>query len=137
MQTILSDKNCERQAHLIFYAFLSLDLNEIAPLKLSVFKDVGLSDDADDETVWRFCQKNKYLLLTGNRRAVDGDISLEITTRRLLQETSLPVLTIGNLDRTLHDRSYCEQCANRLAEIVFDLDEKYLGITRLYLPNSG
>jgi len=101
-----------------------------------MFKDVGLSDDADDETVWQFCQKHKYLLITGNRRTVDGHISLEITIRRLRQETSLPVLTIGNLDRTLHDRSYCEQCAQRLAEIVFDLEEKYLGVTRLYLPDS-
>ena len=102
-----------------------------------MFRDVGLPDDADDETVWRFCQENGYLLLTGNRRTVDGEVSLELSIRRLLTATSLPVLTIGDLDRVLHDGNYCERCAERLAEIVFELEERYLGVTRLYLPGSG
>jgi hypothetical protein len=44
-----------------------------------------------------------------------------------------PVLTIGDLNRVLHDRDYCERCAERLAEIVLDL-VALRGVTRLYLP---
>ena len=89
--------------------------------------------DTNDETVWRFCQEKGYLLLTGNRSAKDGSISLELTVRRLVTKTSLPVLTIGDLERVLDDRQYCERCAERLAEIVLDLEERHLGVTRLYL----
>lgn len=83
--------------------------------------------------MWRFCQDNGYLLLTGNRTAKDGQRSLEFTVRRLVTDTSLPVITIGDLDRILVDRGYCERCAEQLAEIVMDLEERYLGVTRLYL----
>jgi len=83
--------------------------------------------------VWRFCQEHGYLLLTGNRTTKDGQQSLELTVRRLITPTSLPVITIGNLQRILSDRKYCERCAERLAEIVLDLEERHLGVTRLYL----
>lgn len=71
--------------------------------------------------------------LTGNRTTKDGQQSLELTVRRLITPTSLPVITIGNLQRILSDRKYCERCAERLAEIVLDLEERHLGVTRLYL----
>lgn len=70
--------------------------------------------------------------MTGNRTTKDGVESLELTVRRLVTSTTLPVLTIGNLNRILYDRNYCERCAERLAEIVMDV-EIYRGITRLYL----
>ena len=114
MQRILSDKNCERHARTILYAFLNLGYGDIVSIELSMFSDVGLPNNADDEEVWKFCQKNGYLLLTGNRRTVDGDASLELAARRLFTETSLPILTIGDLDRVLLDRKYCEQCATDL-----------------------
>jgi hypothetical protein len=42
------------------------------------------------------------------------------------------VVTIADLDRMI-EKTYREQCATRLAEIVFDLDD-YLGAGRLYIP---
>jgi len=56
-----------------------------------------------------------------------------MSVRRLLTPDSLPVLTIGNLQRVLADPTYRRACAERLAEIVDEL-HKYRGVTRLYLP---
>ena len=46
--------------------------------------------------------------------------------------TSLPVLTIGSLDR-FSDREYREQCAVRLVDILLDL-ENYRGVGRIFIP---
>ena len=133
MQIILSDHNCEGQAQQIIFALNRIGLAALTPVQLLLFQDVGLPFNAADEMVWQLCQEQGYLLMTGNRRTVDGDESLESTIRRLYTPTILPVLTIGDLNRVLSDRNYCEQCAERLAEIVFD-SEILRGVTRLYLP---
>ena len=133
VQIILSDENCYGQARAVFHVLERLNYVELLSLELKTFKEVGLLEGSEDEMVWRFCQENGYLLLTGNRTTKDGKVSLELTIRRLVTSTSLPVLTIGDLDRVLKDGEYCERCAERLGEIVFDLEERYLGITRLYL----
>ncbi len=134
MQVVLSDHNCEGQAKAIFdlltYRRVWL---ELVPMELVWFRDVHLAATADDEIVWRFCQEHQYILLTGNRRTDDGEKSLEAIMQRLNRSTSLPILTIGNLKRVNVDLSYRERCAERLAEIVYDL-ERYRGSGRLYLP---
>lgn len=130
---ILSDENCGGHAREIFHALKRLGYLEWISMELKLFEDVGLPMNADDETAWRFCQEQGYILLTGNRTAKHGQESLEMTIRRLVTATSLPVVTIGDLERVLKDKTYCERCAHRLAEITFDLEERYLGITRLYL----
>lgn len=130
---ILSDEHCGKHAENIYHALERLGYVELLFLEFKVFREVGLEQGATDETVWRFCQENGYLLLTGNRTAKDGQRSLEFTVRRLVTDISLPVITIGDLDRILVDRGYCERCAEQLAEIVMDLEERYRGVTRLYL----
>ena len=131
-QVILSDENCGGHAVAIFHALQRLGYVELLALSLKTLNDVGLKRNVDDETVWRFCQEHGYLLLTGNRTTKDGTESLELTVRHLVRPTSLPVLTIGDLNRVLSNRKYCQRCAEQLAEIVLDL-ENYRGITRLYL----
>ena len=133
MQIILSDHNCEGHARAIFDMLKYEGYLEWIPMELKWVEDVGLSPSTGDETVWRFCQEHGYLLLTGNRSGDDGDLSLELITRRLVTSESLPVLTIGK-NKVLRRPDYCRRCAERLAEIVFEL-EKYRGITRLYLPS--
>lgn len=134
MQIILSDHNCEGHAEAIFNVLRYDELwLELVPMELIWFQHVDLSDRANDETVWRLCQEKGYLLLTGNRTADDGNRSLEMSIRRLVTPDSLPVLTIGNLQRVLTDPTYCRACAEQLAEIVDEL-HKYRGVTRLYLP---
>ncbi len=133
MQQILSDHNCERHAQEIFYALQRLGYDALIPMTLNIFPDVNLPYSARDETVWRLCQEKGFLLLTGNRRIADEEDSLELTIRRLYAPNILPVLTIGDINRVLYDRNYCERCAIRLTEIVLDLDT-LRGVTRLYLP---
>ena len=134
MQTILSDHNCEGHAKAIFDVLLYDNTwLELLPMQLKWFQQIGLSNNATDEEVWRLCQARGYLLLTGNRTADDGEASLELSVRRLITPDSLPVLTIGNLRRVNADPAYCRACAERLAEIVDEL-HKYRGVTRLFIP---
>jgi hypothetical protein len=95
------------------------------------FSEVGLPFDSDDRTVWRFVQAQRRLLLTDNR-SMKGADSLEQTIREEHTPTSLPVITIGSLDR-LDEQTYCERCITRLVEIAVDL-AAYTGITRLFIP---
>ncbi|NER48310.1 MAG: ACP S-malonyltransferase [Symploca sp. SIO1A3] len=105
-----------------------LDLLSISFVTL---KEAGLAADSDDRTIWRFAQSNRMLLLTANRNA-KGENSLEQTIREESTSKSLPVITIGNLNR-LVEREYREQCSVRLADIVLSI-ENYLGVSRLFIP---
>lgn len=87
--------------------------------------------DSSDREVWRFAQKNQLILLTGNRNN-EGEDSLEQTIRDENKSTSLPVITIGALDR-MEERTYREECAERLVDIILNL-EGYLGLGRIYIP---
>lgn len=69
--------------------------------------------------------------MTGNRNN-EGIDSLEQTIRDENKPTSLPVITIGALDR-MEERTYREECAEKLVEIVLNL-ESYLGLGRIYIP---
>jgi len=93
--------------------------------------NVGLPFDSSDREVWRFAQANGMILLTNNRN-MDNKDSLEQTLRDENALTSLPVLTIANVDR-LSERLYRERCATQIIEIVIDLHEN-LGRSRIYIP---
>ncbi len=134
MQIVLSDHNCEGQAKAI-YDVLRYDGTwlELSPIKLFLFDDVDLPISADDEQVWQLCQDRQYLLLTGNRTNKDQEKSLESTIRRFFTPNSLPVITIGNLKRVIPNQVYRTRCAERLAEIVYDLDN-FRGTMRIFIP---
>jgi hypothetical protein len=104
---------------------------DLLSIRFMLLKEAGLDADSDDRTIWRFVQSNQMLLLTANRNA-KGEDSLEQTIRKEGTSTSLPVITIGNLDR-LVEREYREQCSARLADIVLSI-ENYLGVSRLFIP---
>ena len=46
---------------------------------------------------------------------------------------SLPVITVSNGDRLLHDSDYRDRCVESLIEIVLDIDT-YLGARRIFIP---
>lgn len=131
MTTILVDHNMEGDAALLWGAIVKDGWPEIVPLQIVTFGDVNLPVDSDDRTVWRFAQAQRMPLLTDNRN-MKGDDSLEQTIREEPTADSLPVVTIGSLDR-MEESDYRQQCANRLIEIVVDLDH-YLGYSRLFIP---
>lgn len=133
MPTILSDHNCEKHAQYVFFSLIKLRFVELLDLRLLRFRDVNLPVEADDKTVWQYCQDNGYYLLTGNRSTKDDADSLHEILNRFAGPSALPVLTFGNLERVLNDEFYCEACAEALAEIILD-DGLYIGTPRLYIP---
>lgn len=104
---------------------------KLLDIPMLTFNDVGLAIDSSDRAVWRFAQEKQLILLTGNRNSENED-SLERTIREENTPASLPVITIGVVSR-MEERAYREQCAERLVEIVLNL-ENYLGIGRIYIP---
>lgn len=80
---------------------------------------------------WIPAQAQGVILLTHNRNMKDED-SLEQTLREENTSTSLPVITVGRVER-LRERTYRERCAVRLVEIVLEIVQ-YLGAGRLFIP---
>jgi hypothetical protein len=88
--------------------------------------------ESNDREVWRFAQANHMILLTANRNMED-ETSLEQTLRDENTMTSLPVLTVGNQERILYEIPYRERCAERLVDVMLDL-ENYIGVGRVFIP---
>ena len=103
-------------------------------LELSVvsFPALGLSYNAPDTLIWRTCQREELVLITGNRND-EGAESLEATIRNENQPDSLPVITIADQDRVLQDRLYAERVAESLLDYLLRIDE-VRGAGRLYVP---
>ena len=128
---ILIDHNIEGQAVRLWDTLQAEGWLELFQVEMVMFVDVGLAIDSSDREVWRFAQANQLILLTANRNMEDED-SLEQTMREENTETSLPVLTVGKVER-LEERVYRERCAEKLLEIVLYLDN-YLGTARIFIP---
>lgn len=95
------------------------------------FDEAELPINSSDRVVWRFAQENQMILLTANR-SMKGEDSLEQVLREECLPTSMPVVTLANVDRIV-EREYREECVDRLIEIALYL-ENYLGISRLFIP---
>ena len=104
---------------------------DLLSIRFVTLKGAGLAADTSDRIIWQFAQSNQMLLLTANRNA-KGQDSLEQTIREEGTSTSMPVLTVGSLDR-LVEREYREQCSARIADIVLYI-ENYLGVSRIFIP---
>ena len=128
---VLLDHHMKKQGILLWATMGSEGWLKLLDIPMLTFTDVGLSTDGSDRDVWRFAQKQQLILLTGNRNK-DGEDSLEQTIRNENTPTSLPVITVSVVDR-LEEHIYREQCAERLAEIVLDI-ENNLGVGRIYIP---
>ena len=81
-------------------------------LRVVSFADLGLAANAPDALVGQRCQDEELVLLTGNRNN-DGPDSLEATIRALNTATSLPVFTIGTVNRVLQEKAYAERVVER------------------------
>ena len=131
MTTVLVDHDIEGHAALLIGALTADGWLDLVPLRLVTLADIGLPVDSPDRAVWRVAQRQGMLLLTGNRNMRGAD-SLELTIREETTPTSLPVLTVGNV-RRLADRAYRRRCAERLVELVMELDQR-LGEGRIFIP---
>ena len=101
-------------------------------LRRATFSELNLAAETPDDELWQFCQENKLLLITANRRDKSDD-SLESTIRQFNTEDCLPVLTLANSERVLLDRDYAETVVERLLETLVDINV-LRGTGRLYLP---
>jgi predicted nuclease of predicted toxin-antitoxin system len=129
--TFLVDYNLDGYA-LVFLGILTkLGWLEILSVQFVTFREAGLSVESSDRRVWRYARENQMMILTANRN-MKGEDSLEQVMREENTADSLPVLTIGNLDR-LDEFDYRERCVERLIEIVLDIDN-YMGAGRLFIP---
>jgi predicted nuclease of predicted toxin-antitoxin system len=127
----LIDHNLKGQAVLIWGIIAAEGWLDLVSIRFITFEEVGMPIDSSDCAVWQFAQDNQMILITANRN-MKGTDSLEQTIREENTADSLPIVTIGNLDR-LDERNYRERCAARLIEIVLDI-ENYMGVGRLFIP---
>ena len=128
---VLLDHHMKKQGILLWSAMENEGWLNLLEMPMLTFTDVGLPIDSSDREVWRFAQGRQLILLTGNRNN-NGEDSLAQTIQDENKSNSLPVITIGALDR-MKERPYREQCAERLVEIILDI-ENYLGAGRIYIP---
>lgn len=131
MIKILADHDIEGYAVTLLGTLAAEGWLELIPLEMVTFDDVGLPIDSTDREVWRFAQANEMILITNNRN-MRGEDSLEQTLREENKITSLPILTISNVQR-IAEKRYRERCAAQILEIVLDLD-KNMGRSRIYIP---
>jgi hypothetical protein len=135
MRGILADINVGKQRRAILAIWASepwRDLWNNLGLSVLSFAAVGLAYDSPDTVIWRTCQREQLVLITGNRND-DGPDSLEAVIRDESQPDSLPVITLANPNRVLQDRLYAEKVAARLLEYLMRIDE-LRGAGRLYVP---
>jgi hypothetical protein len=134
MPSILADGNVEGHLKVLVRVLENTAWREIwASLDVGVvtFDQLGMARDVSDRILWRACQQQNVVLITGNRNAAGAD-SLEATIRLENTDSSLPVLTIANPARIYTDRPYAEHAAERLLEVLMDLDAMR-GAGRIYL----
>jgi hypothetical protein len=101
-------------------------------LVLRRFEDAGLAPDASDVEVWRRCQEEELILITDNRND-DRPDSLAAAIRDFNTASSLPVFTVGDLDKFRTSRDYEERVLDTFYRYLLDID-KVRGSGRLYLP---
>jgi predicted nuclease of predicted toxin-antitoxin system len=124
----LIDHNLERYAVILLGKIASDGWLDLIPIRFITFREIELSTDSSDRVVWQVAQNNQMILLTANRN-MKGEDSLEKTLREDNTPNSLPIVTIGNLDRFRSEPGYRSQCTDRIIEILLDL-ENYTGVGR-------
>jgi hypothetical protein len=135
MPRILADNNIEGHLGAIDRFLRSgiwQEFWEEADVTVVGFRGLGLEPDSPDRVIWQVCQTQEVVLFTGNRNQ-QGPDSLEETIRQLNQADSLPVITLGDPERFMQDRTYAERAAVKLLEYPLYLDS-YRGAGRLYVP---
>jgi len=135
MAKILSDHDVEGHLAVLLAIWTSDDwrgLWEELDGSVSTLASLGLSRHLSDRELWRYCQANELILLTGNRNA-DSPDSLEATIQTESQPDSLPVLTIGDPGRMMLDGEYAEAAAVKVLDYLMELDA-LRGSRRLFVP---
>ncbi len=128
----LIDHNLGGHAEILLGNIASQGWLELISIRFITFKEMKLPIDSSDRIVWRTAQSSQMILLTANR-SMKGEDSLEQVLREENTPESFPVITIGDAYRFLADRVYRNRCADRILEILLDI-ETWMGVGRLFVP---
>jgi len=96
------------------------------------FEDIGLVPTTPDSEVWKGCRELNLLLITDNRNH-EGTDSLNATIQSRSCPDSIPVATIGSVDRLRTSRAYLELFIDGLYDTVTNINS-LLGTGRIFLP---
>ncbi|MEQ8464802.1 ACP S-malonyltransferase [Coleofasciculus sp. F4-SAH-05] len=129
---ILVDHNLRGHSVLLAGRLAASGWLELISIHFILFEEVGLEVSSSDRVVWQCAQANEMILLTANR-SMKGKDSLEQVIREESTPISLPVITIGNIDRLLVEPEYRDRCVNRLVDIIVDIED-YRGSRRIFIP---
>jgi hypothetical protein len=135
MRGILADINIQGHVALLRLLCESEEWNELwssLNLAFRTLPDEGLPSRTPDSEVWRYCQRQQFVLLTANRRADTPD-SLEATIRVENTPQSLPVFTFADSENFLRNKVYAERVAEKFLEKLLEID-KLRGTGRVWLP---
>lgn len=135
MPAIMADHDVEGHLQLLIRIWSSEEWNELwtaLAYNIETFPRLGIPTNTTDAEIWRLCQAQQIVLITGNRNAESED-SLEMTIRREADERCLPVLTISDPDRLFRDRQYADRVAERAIDYLQAI-EALRGIGRLFVP---
>jgi hypothetical protein len=130
MTTVMLDNDITGFRDLLVGTLRTTGWHEYGLVKFVTMREAGLDSNSNDRQVWRFCQREGFILLTGNRNDED-DTSLARTLREENSADSLPVVTVANKNR-LYETGYRENCIYGLMDIVLELN-RYLGTGRQFI----
>lgn len=141
MKGFVSDHDIEGHFRRLMDLVRQSDLIEIwesLTLEIRMFEDLGWPIRSTDREVWSRCQNGGLILVTNNRNHED-QTSLQATINELSDGVSLPVITIGNIDRFKNDRKYAAVVAEELIQLAFDIRHfgRWLGSGRIFLPHDN
>lgn len=140
MQGLLADVNVQGHlrhlVHMLDRTGLREDLEIHLNLRFVTFPDLGLPPDLNDRDLWNFCQLHQWVLFTENRND-DGPNSLKRTLDQQWRPGHLPVLTLGNKARFMHNRIYAEKVAADTADLLFSIEAEGIASdrARIYVPH--
>lgn len=129
---VLVDHNLRGHSVILAGSLAASGWLELIHIRFVLFEEVGLEANSSDRVVWQCAQANGMVLLTANR-SMKGKDSLEQVMREGNTQASLPVITIGNIDRLLTEPEYRDRCVNRLVDILVDIED-YRGARRIFIP---
>jgi len=132
---VLADNDVQRQVEVLLHIFETEAWQDVwrhLNIQLLSFEILGILRSASDLELWRECQNHEVILITANRND-EGPESLESTIREFNKPNNLPVFTLANPKRVLHDRDYVELVAERLLQYLLEI-ERIRGTGRLYIP---
>jgi hypothetical protein len=132
---ILADINARGQVVYLVQLMRSeawIGFGDALGLVLRHFEDVGLTPTSTDLEIWQRCQAEQLVLITDNRNYESAD-SLEGAIRKFNRSDSLPVFTIGDLNKFSTTRSYAEHVVEKFYDYLLRIDT-LRGTGRIYLP---